>query len=331
MKKLSYSKKKKSITRRILNEFNLKKQADELGVSIWQTPNFLFVVMGIIIIAAMTGVYVISNYYNSIEVLVLSESMVVMILFTIGNFIIKSVEEAAKSNKMKSEFISIASHQLKTPISEIKWEIELLLSKFSSGLTKKQDEIIKEISYSGKKMERLINDLLDVARIDQRNLVLSKDRLNMEKLIEEAIESQKELALSYNVEIKKVIKTKKPDIIGDKRRITVVLDNLISNAIKYSEEKGKVEIILEKKGGMIQVIVRDNGIGIPKSEQCNIFEKFFRSNNSSKNRTEGTGLGLYITKNIVEQSGGSIWFDSIENVGSEFYFVLPSWNKNANH
>lgn len=111
----------------------------------------------------------------------------------------------------------------------------------------------------------------------------------------------------------------------------VVLENLISNAIKYSGKKGKAEIILDKKGDMIQVVVRDNGVGIPKSEQVSIFEKFFRSNNSAKNRTDGTGLGLYIAKNIIEQSGGSIWFDSIENVGSEFYFLLPLGNKNIIH
>lgn len=203
MKKLSYSKKRKTVIRIIFDELNLKKQANELSVNVWQTPNFLFIVMGIIIIVAMTGVYVISNYYNSIEVLILSESIVVMVLFTIGNFIIKSVEEAAKSNKMKSEFISIASHQLKTPISEIKWEIELLLSKFSSGLSQKQSEIIEQISHSSRKMERLINDLLDVSRIDQKNMFLLKDKINMEKLIEEVIESQKELALFHDVEIKK--------------------------------------------------------------------------------------------------------------------------------
>ena len=117
-----------SLKQKIINEFNLKKQADDLGIKVWQTPSFLFIVMGVIIVAAMTGVYVISKHYDSIEVLVLSESIVVALLFTIGNFIIKSVEEVAKSNKMKSEFVSIASHQLKTPISEMKWEIELLLS-----------------------------------------------------------------------------------------------------------------------------------------------------------------------------------------------------------
>jgi len=324
MKQLKRPKKMGSLKQKIINEFNLKKQADDLGIKVWQTPSFLFIVMGVIIVAAMTGVYVISKHYDSIEVLVLSESIVVALLFTIGNFIIKSVEEVAKSNKMKSEFVSIASHQLKTPISEMKWEIELLLSKFSEGLTEKQKEVVGEIAHSGAKMARLVNDLLDVARIDQGNLALAKDKVNMRKLIEEAVEMQKEFALLSNVKIKTTFKSKRLDVIADKRRILVVLDNLISNAIKYIEEKGTVEIVLDGNAEMIQVSVRDNGVGIPKSEQANISEKFFRSNNLIKNKTDGTGLGLYIAKNIVEQSGGSLWFESIENVGSEFYFTLPT-------
>jgi len=311
------------LKQRIIDEFNLKKQADELGLSVWQTPSFLFIVMGFIITIAIICVYIVSKNYDSPEIVVISESIVVMTLFTIGSFIIRTVEEVAKANKMKTEFVSIASHQLKTPISEMKWEIELLLSKFSAGLSDRQTEIVEEIAHSGEKMGRLVNDLLDVARIDQGNLPLTKDKINLQELIEESIELQKALAVSMNVEIKKSFQSGEFNIIGDKRRISVVLDNLISNAIKYTNKEGKVEIILENKGDEIEICIRDNGVGIPKDEQERIAEKFFRSNNSIKNKTDGTGLGLYIAKNIVEQSGGSFWFKSIENVGSEFYFSLP--------
>ncbi|EKE25585.1 MAG: hypothetical protein ACD_5C00104G0001 [uncultured bacterium] len=104
----------------------------------------------------------------------------------------------------------------------------------------------------------------------------------------------------------------------------MAFDNLVSNAIKYIDGHGVVEIFLEEKDGMVQVCVRDSGVGIPRSEQAKIAQKFFRSNNSIKNKTDGTGLGLYIAKNIVEQSGGSFWFKSEEGVGSEFYFTLPT-------
>ena len=311
------------IKQRILDEFNLKKQAEELGISVWQTPSFLFIVMGIIIVAAMTGIYVVSTNYDSPEVVIISECTVVILLLTIGNSIIRTVEEVAKSNKMKSEFVSIASHQLKTPISEMKWQIELLLSKFSEGLSEKQVEIVKHVERSGETMGRLINDLLDVARIDQGQLALINEKMNFCNMVEEAVKSQQAFAKASNVDLSYSCNLKKLEVIVDRRRVAVVLDNLISNAIKYIDGQGKVEVIVENIDGFAQFCIRDNGVGIPRNEQASICEKFFRSNNSIKNETDGTGLGLYIAKNIVEQSGGKLWFKSIENVGSEFYFTLP--------
>jgi signal transduction histidine kinase len=307
----------------ILDEFNLKKQADELGIKFWQTPSFLFIIMGFVITATIGGVYVVSTSYNSPEAVIFMELMLVALLLIIGNSIIKTVEEVAKSNKMKSEFVSIASHQLKTPISEMKWQLELLLSKFSEGLSPKQLEIFKEVEHSGEKMGRLINDLLDVARIDQGQLALSKEKMNFCEMVENAIDAQQSFAKGLNVDLKMLCNFKILEVYVDKRRISVVLDNLISNAIKYIDNNGKVEVIIENIDGFAQFCIRDNGVGIPASDQNNIFQKFFRSNNSIKNQTDGTGLGLYIAKNIVEQSGGKLWFKSIENVGSEFYFSLP--------
>lgn len=311
------------LRQRLYDEFNLKKQAEELGVNVWQTPSFLFIVMGLVIIAAMTGIYVVSAHYDSPEVVIISESLVVILLFTIGNSIIRTVEEVAKANKMKTEFVSIASHQLKTPISEMKWQIELLLAKFSSGLSARQTEIMTEIAHSGEKMGRLVNDLLDVARIDQGQLALTKEKVNFCELVADAVKSQEFFAKAMNVELLSSCSIANVMVFVDKKRFSVVLDNLISNAIKYIDSKGKVEIFVENNNGFAQICVRDNGVGIPKNEQDNITKKFFRSNNSIKNRTDGTGLGLYIAKNIVEQSGGKLWFKSVENVGSEFYFSIP--------
>lgn len=312
-----------NLKQKIYDELNLKKQADDLGVKVWQTPAFLFIVMGVIIIGAMSGVYVVSENYDSPEILAIAESAVVILLLTIGSFIIRTVEEVAKSNKMKSEFVSIASHQLKTPISELKWQTELFLSKFSKGLSEKQVEILNEISHSGERMGRLINDLLDVARIDQGQLALNKEKMNFCEMVEDAIDAQAIFAKSLNIELKMVCNLKRLDIVVDKRRIAVVLDNLISNAIKYIDGSGRVDVLVESIDGSAQFCIRDNGVGIPRNEQTNLCQKFFRSNNSIKNQTDGTGLGLYIAKNIVEQSGGKLWFKSIENVGSEFYFSIP--------
>lgn len=307
----------------ILDEFNLKKQAEELGVSVWRSPGFLFILMGIIIIASMLAVYFVSNNSDSLEYLLVSEFVLVIVLFTIGNSIISGVDEIARANKMKTEFVSIASHQLKTPLSEINWEMELLISKFSEGLSDKQNEIINNVNNSNLRMIRLVNDLLDVARIDQGRLPLIKEELNIEEIIRDVIDSNRNLAGSHNVAINVRNYGKVPKIMGDRRRMVVVLDNLISNSIKYTKEKGMVDVAITPEKNRIVVCVKDEGVGIPKKQQKNVFHKFFRSDNAIKNQTEGTGLGLYIAKNVISQSGGDMWFDSEENKGSTFCFSLP--------
>jgi signal transduction histidine kinase len=311
----------------IIDGFNIKKEADELGVSVWQAPSFLFIVMGLIIIMAMNGIYVLSKNYDSPEILIASESLVVSVLFIIGNFIIKSIEEIARANRMKTEFISIASHQLKTPLSEINWEIELLLSKYHKGLDKKQSEIIKEIYNSAGKMVKMVNDLLDVARIEQGRLALNSEPFELSSAIKDVIESYLSVAKKNNTKINFKIGKKIPKVVGDKQKTKVIIENLLSNGIKYIEKNGKVEISIISDNDFVRVKIADNGIGIPKNQYDKMFQKFFRINSDAGNKTEGTGLGLYIAKNIVEQSGGKIWFTSKQGKGTIFYFTLPIFKK----
>lgn len=313
----------KRVIRKAINDFNIKRQAKELGLPVWQAPSFLFILMGLIIIIAMAAVFLISQRYNDPEILIISETIVVTIMFTIGNYIIQSIEQMAKVNKMKSEFVSVASHQLKTPLAEINWEIELLLSRNKEGLNEKQLDLIQRVAKSNDRMGRLVNDLLDVARIEQGSLALNREKVNLAELISKVIDNNSVLARANNIEIKFKPPKENTEVIIDRRRVGVVLDNLVSNAIKYIRKKGMVRVSISKNESMFLVCVKDNGIGIPASQQEYVFEKFFRCNNVARYQVSGTGLGLYISKNIVEQSGGKIWFDSEENAGSTFCFSLP--------
>ncbi len=311
------------ITRHIYDDFNLKKQAYNLGVEVWQTPSFLFICMGLAIMVAMAVVYFVSFHYDSPFVLIISEVLVVIIMLIVGGFIIKSVEIFAQANKTKSEFISLASHQLKTPLAGLKWSLEFLLSKRRNGLNKEQISILKDIEELSLKMEQLVSDLLDAARIDSGELFLNKDKADLEGIIEEIEKNNLSLLKAKKISFSFKRKNKVPLVMADKKRIKVVLDNLISNAIQYTSNEGMINVEAEKKDDKIKICVKDNGIGIPSDQQKRVFEKFFRGTNTEKLFSRGTGLGLYITKNIVEKSGGEIQFKSIEGVGSEFCFWLP--------
>ncbi len=314
---------------KFINDFNLRKQAEELGVSVWQTPGFLSIIMGFVSVVIMTATYFVSKNYDNPQVLIASECLVVVVVLIIGTSISRFVWQMADLNRMKSEFVAVASHQLRTPLSAIRWEIELLLTKMKKGLDEKQVQKLENIAILSHRMTRLVNDLLDVARIDQNKLILRGQDFDLAKLaqemLDEAISAYEDRHICVSLDIKKQL----PTVVGDVDKIKLVLDNLISNAFKYTTSGGKIHISLFQKDKEIVFEIDDNGVGIPREQIDRVFEKFFRSDNAIKYQTEGTGLGLYISKNIIEQLGGHIWFQSIENVGSKFSFSLPV-AKNSN-
>ena len=186
---------------KIVNDLNFVKQARELKVNIWQTPSFLFLMVGIIAVAAMTATYYISRNYDNPELVVISESVVVILIFSVGNSIIKSFEQVNEINKMKSEFISIASHQLRMPISAINWETEIILSKFKKGMNQKQISAVETIRSLSVRMTRLVNDLLDVTRIEQSRMVLKNEKVSLPKLTEDLLKNFKSLIGAKNIRI----------------------------------------------------------------------------------------------------------------------------------
>lgn len=308
---------------KFINDFNIKKQAKELGISVWYTPSFLFMMMGLIAMVMMTATYYISKNYDSPEIVVIAECVVTSIIFIIGNTVIHGVEQVARLNKLKSEFISVASHQLRTPLSAMKWETEILLSKHREGMTNRQIESVETVRAMAFRMTKLVNDLLDVARIDQGRMTLRKEKTDFAGIIETVLKEMETLVRAKNIRIIFNKEKKIPSFLGDPERIKMILDNLIGNSIKYIAYRGKIEIKLKQSNGFLVCSIKDNGVGIPEQQQNQIFNKFFRSDNVVKYQTDGTGLGLYIVKNIVEQAGGKIWFKSREDTGSVFSFSLP--------
>lgn len=312
------------------NKFNFQK-CKEYNLGLWECPSFLFVVMGIVNICAMLGIYIVVSKYDYPELVVGSVSGVSMLIFIVGSSVINGVEQVARANSAKSEFVSIASHQLKAPLSGMRWSTDVLLAKKIGDMTSKQEEYVKDIQENTSRMIRLVNDLLDVSRIESGKMNMKTEIVSLCEIVEGIIKELGSFALANNVEIKLRPVTEECLVKTDPVRIKMVIQNFIDNAIKYTgSKKGVVEVTLENRGDDIYCGVRDNGMGISKDERKHIFDKFFRGSGVVKTQTIGTGLGLYIAKAAVESSGGKIGFDSEEGKGSTFWFTYPMCKKCEN-
>ena len=320
----------------ILSQLNIPGQCKRYGISLWQYPQFLFLVMGLVITTSTLTAYAIgTRYIEEPRMVALMVLLTTAILFIIAVIITNSFERLAEANRMKSEFVSIVSHQLRSPLSNLKWAIELLMSGKLGKIEEKQTEYFKILKENSDRMGELIKDLLIVSRIETAKLPIKKMEFSLEDLVKELIKEFTPFALASNAEIKFLSEENLPKIFADPSQIRLVVENLLDNAIRYIKGRGVVEIKIESQarqkfltknlGGQEKNIyfkIRDNGVGIPKEEQKYIFQKFFRSGNILRYQTQGSGLGLYISKAIIEKSGGKIGFKSQEGIGSTFWFTL---------
>lgn len=313
--------------KKVIKVFDITADCRRYGLGFWQCPNSLFLVMGAIIIVAMIATYFIGIHFIEPEAVIIVVSIVTIILLIIGHSLVGSFARIAEANRMKSEFVSIVSHQLRTPLSVLKWSLDLLLGKRLGDFNAKQKEYLEIVSDSSNKMTKLVNDLLNVNRIEQGRLTMQFKSFSAEELIADVVKDSAVLAEAHNVQIYFKDKKNLPDVYADPDKIRMVIQNLIDNAIKYSKkEGGSVEISVdkeEKNPKMLKVRVKDNGLGIPQIIQKRVFGKFFRGDTLVKQKVEGTGLGLFIAKGIIKISGGEIGFTSQEGKGSIFWFTLP--------
>ncbi len=227
--------------------------------------------------------------------------------------------------RMKTEFVSLAAHQLRTPLSAIKWTLRMLIDGDLGEITQEQREFAEKSYISNERMINLVNDLLDVARIEEGRYIYKPVLTDIEEIIQFVVKSYKE-----EIEKKKIkfhfekLTDKLPKVLVDVEKIRLAFENLLNNAIRYTPSGGQVSVSLKSDKKEIQLSVKDSGVGIPKDQKERIFTKFFRANNVVRMETEGSGLGLFITKNIVEAHGGKIWFESESGKGTTFYFTLPA-------
>jgi len=238
----------------------------------------------------------------------------------------EAVVIAKESNKVKTRFLTNMSHELRTPLISIIGFSQMLQDENLGGLNARQAEYINDIADSGRHLLSLINDILDLSRAQAGKMELDKNPVNIKSLLQTSQSIIKDRALAQNIkiEIQVAEEIKDLEIDIDERRVKQVMLNLLSNAVKFSPDGGTITIQANRAEGQIFISVADSGIGINPEEQKKIFQEFYQVNNDIKNNTPGTGLGLTICKNIVEQHGGKIRVES-EGMkkGSRFIFSLP--------
>lgn len=236
----------------------------------------------------------------------------------------QSIEKLKEVDILKYNFIKTISHQLRTPVNSILWLTENLISQISGQLSFEQKSIFQDINKSVGNINKIIDDMILMAEIDDRKVLLTKSSANCDDIIDSAIMEVQNKAREKNI----ILEYQKPQISlpqceGDVKKIKFIFTRILDNAIKYSEKEKKVIITAKAANKEIIFGVQDQGMGIPAAEQQKIFTKFYRASNSYKLVQDASGLSLYICKYFIELHGGRIWFDSKEGDGSVFYFSLP--------
>ncbi len=238
--------------------------------------------------------------------------------------VFRDITKEKEIDKAKTEFVSLASHQLRTPLSTVNWYSEMLLAGDVGEVTADQKRYLEEIYHGNQRMVDLVNTLLDVSRIELGTFILESMPTDIVKLAQGVVDEHKLQIRAKKIRFVPSFGKKIPLVEVDPKLLRMVIQNLLSNAVKYTPEGGKVELavsLIQGDGLLLKMV--DTGYGIPKYQQERIFTKLFRADNVVGKDTEGTGLGLYIAKSIVEQSGGKIWFESSENKGTTFFVTLP--------
>lgn len=229
-------------------------------------------------------------------------------------------EKLEAMDETKDEFISMASHQLRTPLTSVKGYVSMVLEGDAGEINDMQRKLLEQAFTSSQRMVFLIADLLNLSRLRTGKFVIEASPSNLADVIEGEVAQLKETALSRSLKLKYTKPKDFPTLMLDETKIRQVIMNFVDNAIYYTPAGGEIEIRLTETEKMVEFTVRDNGIGVPKSEQHHLFNKFYRAKNAQKARPDGTGLGLFMAKKVVVAQGGAIVFSSSEGKGSVFGF-----------
>jgi signal transduction histidine kinase len=237
--------------------------------------------------------------------------------------VVRDITKEREISRSKSDFINIAAHQLRTPLSGVKWVLRMILDGDAGALDPSQRKLLDKGYETNEKMILLVNDLLNVARIEDDRFGYVFKKGNIVTAVSDVVEELRLLAEKGGIDLIFEKPNDVPQSVFDFSKIQLAFHNLIGNAIKYTKEGGTVRVLLRKEGDEVVGVVQDTGVGIPKGQIDKMFTKFFRAENVVRLQVGGSGLGLFIVKDIVARHGGSITVESIENEGTTFTLKIP--------
>ncbi len=241
--------------------------------------------------------------------------------------ILAANRELERLNRVKTEFVSMVSHELRTPVTAIKGFVDVVLCEDAGPINEQQRRFLNIAHNSIERLSLLISDLLDISRIEAGQLKIILQPVSMEKLLQDCYDTYKASIESKKINFEFKIEKKIPLVNADESRVKQVIENLISNAMKFVSEKGFIRMNIEDLGDFVIISVADTGVGISKEDQDKIFSMFYQVDSSLTRKVGGTGLGLAISKAIVEMHGGRIWVESEPGKGSIFRFLLPRYRE----
>jgi len=236
----------------------------------------------------------------------------------------RAYEKLQELERTKSDFISVVAHQLRTPLSVIKWAMAMLGDSASSSLTSEQQSILARGMESNERMIKLVDDLLNVDQHEVGKIQYVFSKVSVLDTLQFVVDQLSSLALQRGVElVYKLPEEEIPHIQADAEKLSAALQNIVENSLKYTHKGGRVVVSIGKKNHHVVVSIEDTGIGISSTESEKVFSKFYRGDNATKEETEGSGLGLFIARKIAKRHGGDIWFESEEGKGTKFFLSIP--------
>ena len=302
----------------------IKEESIQYGEPFWKLPDFLILIMAFVNIIGMISTYYLAlNFVDDPRSAVIFVAIESAIILIIGSIVAESSRKVIINYQLKEEFIDLISHQIRSPITNVKWNLELLNKE---KLNSKQRVYTDRLADSAKSIISLVNDFVYLSRLEQSKKELIFRKIDIKNTIETVLKEMNIFATSKKIKFKFIDNSKFNYVRTDEKKIRIVLNNVIENALKYSYDDSEIKIEIYNKKNCLNIKITDGGCGIEEEAQAFIFDKFYRAQAAEKLAVDGTGVGLYISKIILKEMKGKIWFESQKDKGSIFYISIPVFN-----